>query len=178
MSRPLKLVVLGMMGRVPFAGQTWLYLNWLRGLAALGHEVWYVEDDNVWPYDPDAEHSPTTARYAAAAHRAQHGARRPGRTGGPSGSGRPRGACFGHDAAAARRAVPRLRCAAEHRRRDRPARTSISARQSASTSRRIRSTPSCASPTGDAHMREAFASHHVIVTYGENYGAPDCGVPL
>ena len=44
MSR-LRLVVLGMMGRCPFGGQTWLYLNWLRGLAALGHEVWYVEDD-------------------------------------------------------------------------------------------------------------------------------------
>ncbi len=25
------LVVLGMMGRCPFGGQTWLYLNWLRG---------------------------------------------------------------------------------------------------------------------------------------------------
>jgi len=31
---------------------------------------------------------------------------------------------------------------------------------------------------GDAHTREAFANHHAIVTYGENYGAPDCGVPL
>src|SRR5437667_3445 len=41
-----------MMGRCPFGGQSWLYLNWLRGLARLGHEVWYVEDDAVWPYDP------------------------------------------------------------------------------------------------------------------------------
>ena len=48
------LVVLGMMGRCPFGGQTWLYLNWLRGLAKLGHEVWYVEDDATWPYDPRA----------------------------------------------------------------------------------------------------------------------------
>ena len=48
----LRVVVLGMMGRVPFGGQTWLYLSWLRGLAALGHDVWYVEDDSVWPYDP------------------------------------------------------------------------------------------------------------------------------
>ena len=30
----------------------WLYLNWLRGLQKLGHEVWYVEDDIVWFYDP------------------------------------------------------------------------------------------------------------------------------
>ena len=31
---------------------------------------------------------------------------------------------------------------------------------------------------GDEHTRDAFANHHVIATYGENYGAPDCGVPL
>jgi hypothetical protein len=31
---------------------------------------------------------------------------------------------------------------------------------------------------GDAHTREAFANHHKIVTYGENYGAAGCGVPL
>ena len=30
----------------------------------------------------------------------------------------------------------------------------------------------------DEHTRLAFANHHAIVTYGENYGAPDCGVPL
>jgi hypothetical protein len=51
--RPL-LVVLGMMGRCPFGGQTWLYLNWLRGLMKNGCEVYYVEDDATWPYDPRA----------------------------------------------------------------------------------------------------------------------------
>jgi hypothetical protein len=55
---PLRLVVLGMMGRCPFGGQTWLYLNWLRGLARLGHEVYYVEDAETWPYDPRFD-SPT-----------------------------------------------------------------------------------------------------------------------
>ena len=25
---------------------------------------------------------------------------------------------------------------------------------------------------GDEHTREAFAAHHAIATYGENYGAP------
>jgi hypothetical protein len=48
------LVVFGMMGRCPFAGQTWLSLNWLRGFQKLGHEVWYVEDDACWPFDPIA----------------------------------------------------------------------------------------------------------------------------
>ena len=36
MGKKLRLVVLGMMGRCPFGGQSWLYLNWLRGLARLG----------------------------------------------------------------------------------------------------------------------------------------------
>jgi hypothetical protein len=31
---------------------------------------------------------------------------------------------------------------------------------------------------GDEHTRQAFANHHKIITYGENYGAADCGVPL
>ena len=49
MSKKLRLVILSMMRRCPFGGQTWLSLNRLRGLAGLGHEVWYVEDDSVWP---------------------------------------------------------------------------------------------------------------------------------
>src|SRR5215211_4486794 len=53
-----------MMGRLPFGGQTWLYLNWLRGLAACGHEVWYVEDDTVWPYDPSQNIITDDCRYA------------------------------------------------------------------------------------------------------------------
>ena len=53
MAKPLVICVLGMMGRCPFGGQTWLYLNWLSGLHSLGHQVWYVEDDTVWPYDPE-----------------------------------------------------------------------------------------------------------------------------
>src|SRR5215213_4525412 len=48
----LRIIVLGMMGRCPYGGQTWLYLNWLLALHKLGHEVWYIEDDTVWPYDP------------------------------------------------------------------------------------------------------------------------------
>src|SRR5215217_8364277 len=53
-----------MMGRCPFGGQTWLYLNWLRGLHRLGHEVWYVEDDTVWPYDPEQNSVTDDCRYA------------------------------------------------------------------------------------------------------------------
>src|SRR5262249_16964515 len=64
MNRKLRLVVLGMMGRCPFGGQSWLYLNWLRGLHKLGHGVWYVEDDTVWPYDPGRNSGPDDCLYA------------------------------------------------------------------------------------------------------------------
>jgi hypothetical protein len=56
---PLRLVVLGMMGRCPFGGQTWLYINWLRGFHRLGHEVWYL-----WLYDPDKDTITDETRYA------------------------------------------------------------------------------------------------------------------
>jgi hypothetical protein len=32
--------------------------------------------------------------------------------------------------------------------------------------------------TGDELMRLRFETHHRVITYGENYGAPDCNVPL
>ena len=31
---------------------------------------------------------------------------------------------------------------------------------------------------GDKHTKEAFDNHHYLFTYGENYGAKDCAVPL
>ena len=64
MSERLRLVVLGMMGRCPFGGQSWLYLSWLRGLSRLGLEVWYVEDDSVWPYDPEQNTITDDCNYA------------------------------------------------------------------------------------------------------------------
>jgi len=70
---------------LPFAGQTWLYLNWLRGLSGLGHDVYYVEDDNVWPYDPGIEAVTDDCSYAVGARRAQHGCDRAGRALGVSG---------------------------------------------------------------------------------------------
>ena len=65
MAEKLRIVVLGMMGRCPFGGQTWLYLSWLRGLSELGHDVWYAEDDSVWPYDPVQNTVTDDCSYAA-----------------------------------------------------------------------------------------------------------------
>ena len=47
------LVVLGMMGRMPVAGVTWQFLQYLEGFRRLGFATYYVEDTGEWPYDPD-----------------------------------------------------------------------------------------------------------------------------
>src|SRR5271156_3634835 len=40
---------------MPYAGVAWQVLHHLEGLRRLGHEVFYLEDTERWPYDPDLE---------------------------------------------------------------------------------------------------------------------------
>ena len=44
-------MVLGILGRTPFAGVAWQMLHYLEGLRRLGFDVFYVEDTGEWPYD-------------------------------------------------------------------------------------------------------------------------------
>jgi hypothetical protein len=46
-------VVLGMMGRAPFAGVAWQVLHYLEGFRRLGYDVYYVEDTGDWPFNPE-----------------------------------------------------------------------------------------------------------------------------
>lgn len=48
-----RLVVLGMMGQIPFAGMAWQVLHYLEGFHRLGHDVTYIEDTRQWPYHPE-----------------------------------------------------------------------------------------------------------------------------
>lgn len=48
---PLTIVVCGILGRSPYAGVAWQGLHYLEGFRRLGHDVWYVEDTGVWPFD-------------------------------------------------------------------------------------------------------------------------------
>ena len=56
-------VVLGMMGRTPFAGVAWQVLHYLEGFRRLGHDVYYVEDTGDWPYDPEQNTISEDCRY-------------------------------------------------------------------------------------------------------------------
>jgi hypothetical protein len=172
-----RLVVLGMMGRCPFGGQTWLYLNWLRGLARLGHEVWYVEDDATWPYDPRVNSLTDDPSYAAAyldrvtRSIGQDGlwAYRPLYRGGEE--------CYGLSAGRLRElyrdcdAILNL-CGAtvlndDHRKAPRLIYVETDP-----------VTNQLELANGKAKTLEVLTQHDTIVTYGENYGEPDCGVPM
>lgn len=176
MRKSLRLVVLGMMGRCPFGGQTWLYLNWLRGFKELGHDVWYVEDDTVWPYDPEQNTSTDDCSYAVR-HIAQcmerigladrWAFRLADRSEACWGLSEHRLNALYGSCEALLNIVGATDLREEHM--VAPLRIYVQTDPVTSELRLAK---------GDEHTLMAFANHHIIATYGENYGASDCNVPL
>jgi hypothetical protein len=167
------LVVLGMMGRLPFGGHTWLFLNWLRGFQRLGHDVWYVEDDTTWPYDPIQNTTTDDCSYAVS-HLAQW----------MEGIGL-------KDRWAFRLADRKDACwGLSHRQLDKLYRscdalinleggTALREEHLVAPFRVYLETDPVGGEVELANGEwTGFADHHVIATYGENFGAPDCRVPL
>lgn len=54
MNSPLRIIVSGLIAQYPLGGVTWDYLQYVLGLARMGHEVYYLEDTGLWPYNPNA----------------------------------------------------------------------------------------------------------------------------
>src|SRR4029453_15390913 len=52
MTSSLRIVVSGLIAQYPLGGVTWDYLQYVLGLARLGHDVYYLEDTGQWPYNP------------------------------------------------------------------------------------------------------------------------------
>jgi hypothetical protein len=50
--RAVRIVVTGLIATYPVGGVTWDYLQYVHGLAALGHDVTYLEDTGQWVYSP------------------------------------------------------------------------------------------------------------------------------
>jgi hypothetical protein len=74
MPEPIRIVLLGGAGAMPFAGVGWQVLQYLEGFRRLGHEVFYLEDTQTWPYDPERDTvsddpGPTVAYVARAMER-------------------------------------------------------------------------------------------------------------
>ncbi|HMV82380.1 MAG TPA: hypothetical protein PLD20_26620 [Blastocatellia bacterium] len=61
-SKPV-LVMLGIMGQTPFAGVAWQVLHYLEGFRRCGYDVYYVEDTGDWPYDPEQNAVTGDCRY-------------------------------------------------------------------------------------------------------------------
>ena len=54
MSSKLRIIVSGLLAQYPLGGVTWDYLQYVLGLVRLGHDVYYIEDSEQWPYDARA----------------------------------------------------------------------------------------------------------------------------
>ncbi len=64
----LRIVVLGYIVRGPLGGLAWHHLQYVLGLALLGHDVWFVEDSDDYPscYDPKRSVVDTDPTYGLA----------------------------------------------------------------------------------------------------------------
>ncbi len=67
----MRVAVTGLVATYPVGGVAWDYLQYLQGFAALGCDVWYLEDTGRWVYDPTAQtftgDATRNARWLAAA---------------------------------------------------------------------------------------------------------------
>ncbi|HEY7220358.1 MAG TPA: hypothetical protein VH985_18395, partial [Candidatus Binatia bacterium] len=52
MNRNLRLVIMGILGRTPLAGVSWQVLHFLEGFRRLGNDIYYIEDTGGWAYNP------------------------------------------------------------------------------------------------------------------------------
>lgn len=52
MKSQLRIIVSGLIAQYPVGGVTWDYLQYVLGLLQLGHDVYYIEDSDQWPYHP------------------------------------------------------------------------------------------------------------------------------
>ncbi len=52
MSSGPRVIVSGLIAQYPMGGVVWDYVQYAAGLAALGCDVYYLEDTGTWPYNP------------------------------------------------------------------------------------------------------------------------------
>jgi hypothetical protein len=61
----LRVIVSGMVGLYPLGGVAWDYLQYVIGLAQLGHDTYYHEDTWCWPYHPGRNQYVREGAYSA-----------------------------------------------------------------------------------------------------------------
>lgn len=65
-SSKLRIIVGGMVGQFPLGGVAWDYFHYVLALHELGHDVYYHEDTNTWPYNPSIREPSSDGLYNAA----------------------------------------------------------------------------------------------------------------
>ncbi|HEX2437882.1 MAG TPA: hypothetical protein VHT71_06185 [Methylomirabilota bacterium] len=170
------IIVFGIAFLYPMAGVTWQVLHYLVGLRRLGWDPYYVEDSSRWVYDPAAgDFTPDPAGNVAAVVPAleEHGfgdrwaCRARALDGRCYGLGEARLRALYAEAAAMLNVTAAQEIHDEHRAiRHRlyvetdPVATQIAVSE------------------GDAKTVAELSAHDRLFTFGENLGAPDCGVPV
>jgi hypothetical protein len=171
----LRIVIAGGVGAMPFAGVAWQVIQYAEGLRRLGHDVFYLEDTQRWPYDPLEETMCNDAKPAI-----QYVARLMARCG----LGRAwayRDVAGGELHGVGERALAEVLRSAdvlinlsgvtvlrdEH--------LQIPTRVYLETDP-VR--PQIEVAQGRRFTIELIAAHTHQATYGQNFGAPDCGVPI
>ncbi|HEX8339985.1 MAG TPA: hypothetical protein VF624_03660 [Tepidisphaeraceae bacterium] len=64
-TQKLRVIVGGMVGQFPLGGVAWDYLHYVLALHELGHDVYYHEDTNTWPYNPSIREPSADGLYNA-----------------------------------------------------------------------------------------------------------------
>jgi hypothetical protein len=168
-------VVLGLTSYTPYAGVAWQTAHYLEGLSRLGYRVYYLEDHGYWPYDPYLEQHTDdcrgTVRYISELM-----------------------ARLGMEDRWAYRDVAsdwRVFGMSEQRLNELLGAADVLVNLTGSTVLRdvhmevpvrmyLETDPVLAQielAKGDAVTLERMRAHTHHATYGENFGAPDCGVP-
>src|SRR6516225_2280390 len=49
---PRRIVIVGTMASLPYAGMAWMTMQIVVGLRRIGHDVYYFETTSTWPFDP------------------------------------------------------------------------------------------------------------------------------
>ena len=175
---PLRIIVGGYLGLLRAGGVTWDYVQYPAGFAALGHDVYYVEDTRLWPqYSADGgsdcaplvEHLAGVMADFGLASRWAYRDEASGRCFGLS-EERVREVCRGADVFVNVSCSTFLRD--EYRRI--PVRVLL---DSDPMFTQVQYETQAGFTPGSPGMRELVAGHTHHLTFGENAGGPGCRMP-
>jgi hypothetical protein len=181
MNKRVQVVVMGILGRTPLAGVSWQVLQYLEGLRRLRYDCYYIEDTGDWPYNPEQTlseyhgtpyvvHCEYAVNYVARVM-SWHGlgdrwAYRSRIDGQLFGLSESRVSSVFNNADVLLNLTGSTRLFEEHLR--------VPVRIYLETDPVIRQIEVA---TGDRKAIKLLSAHTHHFTYGENLGAPDCGVP-